>query len=141
MSLRLFAALLASAALASCAQPAPPVPAASAAPQESARLERELRTLIGPASCSADSQCRTVAIGAKACGGPSGYLAWSTEGTDAARLAELAARQSAAQRRENEAGRRVSNCIFVTDPGARCVAGRCQLTSPVQSSPATAVSR
>jgi len=123
------AAFLAGAALTSCAQPA------SAPAPESVRLDHELRALIGPAACSMSAQCRTVAIGAKACGGPSAYLAWSTEGTDAARLADLAARQAAAHRRENEAGRLVSNCAMVNDPGAACVAGRCQLAPPGPTAP------
>jgi len=124
---RLLPCLLAWAALASCAQtpPAPPAPTET----ESARLGRELRELVGPAACSADTQCRSLAVGAKACGGPAGYLAWSTEGTDATRLAALAARQAQAQRREHETSGLRSNCALVTDPGAACVAGRCQLAT------------
>lgn len=121
----LLAPLLACAALTSCAQ-TPPAPATE---PESARLGRELRALIGPAACSADAQCRTVAVGAKACGGPAGYLAWSTQGTDAEQLEALAKRQAAAQRREVEASGLRSNCAMVTDPGAACVAGRCQLAT------------
>jgi hypothetical protein len=124
---RPIAALLACAALWSCAQ-TPPTPAAPL--PESARLANELHALIGPAACSADAQCRTVAVGAKACGGPAAYLAWSTQGTDAARLAALAQRQADAQRREIEASGRRSNCAVVTDPGAACVAARCQLLAP-----------
>lgn len=124
---RLLACLFAWAALASCAQtpPAPPAPTET----ESARLSRELRELVGPAACRADSQCRSMPVGAKACGGPAGYLAWSIEGTDATRLAALAARQAEAQRRENEASGIRSNCALVTDPGAACVAGRCRLAT------------
>ncbi|MFG6431625.1 hypothetical protein [Roseateles sp. LYH14W] len=124
---RLLACLLAWAALASCAQTpaAPPAPTES----ESVRLGRELRELIGPAACRTDTQCRSLAVGAKACGGPAGYLAWSTEGTDATRLAALAARQAQAQRRENEASGMRSNCALVTDPGAACVASRCRLAT------------
>lgn len=125
---RLLATLLASAAVASCAQ-TPPAPAASAPEAESARLARELQTLIGPAACSADTQCRSLAVGAKACGGPAGYLAWSTVGTDAERVADLAARQSGAQKREIAASGMRSNCVFVADPGAACVAGRCELVT------------
>jgi hypothetical protein len=119
---RLLAAALACMALASCAQTPPP-----AAPEtESARLAGELRALIGPASCSADTQCRTVAVGAKACGGPAGYWAWSSQGTDGEAVKALAARQAAAQRRELAASGMRSNCAMVSDPGAACVAGRCQ---------------
>lgn len=126
---RLLASLLACATLASCAQTAPPSAAASAMEPESVRLSRELRTLIGPAACTADSQCRSLPVGAKACGGPAGYLAWSTAGTDAARLQDLAARQAAAHRREIEASGLRSTCAMVADPGAACVAGRCQLAT------------
>lgn len=128
---RLLVPLLAWAALTSCAQTPPPPPTAPAAPEvESARLGRELRGLIGSAACSSDAQCRTVAVGAKACGGPAGYWAWSTQGTDAQQLTALAARQSAAHKREIEASGMLSNCAMVADPGAACVAGRCQLATP-----------
>ena len=128
---RLLVALLASVALASCAQTTPtplPVPAAEPA-AESERLGQELRALIGGASCSSDAQCRTLAVGAKACGGPAAYLAWSVQGTDAQKLADTAARQAAAQRREIQASGLRSNCALVTDPGAACVAARCELAN------------
>lgn len=128
---RLLAPLLACTALVSCAQTPPPLTTAASAvaETESARLGRELRELIGPASCSSDAQCRTVAVGAKACGGPSGYLAWSTQATDARAVASLAERQAAAQRRELAASGLRSNCAVVSDPGAACVAQRCVLAA------------
>ncbi len=107
----------------------PPPPPPAGPEVESARLARELRTLIGPATCSASSQCRTVAVGAKACGGPAGYWAWSSQATDAQQLAALATRQSEAQRREIEVSGMLSNCAMVSDPGASCVAGHCQLAT------------
>jgi len=128
---RLPALALAWVALASCAQ-TPPAPAASE--PESARLGRELRELIGPAACSSDAQCRSLPVGAKACGGPAGYLAWSTQRTDAARLQALATKQADAQRRENEASGLRSNCAMVADPGAACVAGHCRLATPASPS-------
>lgn len=111
-------ALLGLAALASAAQ-TPPEP-------ESQRLARELRSAIGPARCTADSQCRTVAVGAKACGGPAAYWAWSTEGTDAQRVATLAAAHTAAQQREIAGRGLMSNCALVPEPAVACVAQTCQ---------------
>jgi hypothetical protein len=128
---RLLASALACVALASCAQTPPAAPPVT----ESARLAAELRTLIGAASCSADTQCRTVPVGAKACGGPAGYWAWSSQGTDAEVLKTLAARQSEAHKREVEASGMRSNCAMTIDPGAACVAGRCQLTTPTSATP------
>lgn len=127
---RLLAPLLAWVALTSCAQTTAAPPAPAAVPEaESARLGRELRSLVGPAACTSDAQCRTLPVGAKACGGPAGYLAWSAQGTDAQKLAALAARQSEVQRREIEASGLRSNCAIAVDPGAACVAGRCELAS------------
>lgn len=130
---RLLALGLGAWALASCAQPpaqtAAQPPAQLPAEKQSQRLARELRTAIGPAACSADSQCRTLPVGAKACGGPAGYLAWSTSTGDLTRLAEMAARQAQAERKEQEASGMQSNCAVVTDPGAVCKAGHCQLNS------------
>jgi hypothetical protein len=116
---RLLGALLGATALASCAQ-TPAEPAAQ-------RLARELRTAIGPARCAADSQCRTLPIGAKACGGPAGYWAWSTLDTNVQAVQDLAARQAKAAREEVAASGMQSNCAIVTDPGARCDAGVCKL--------------
>ncbi|RZL35944.1 MAG: hypothetical protein EOP35_12075 [Rubrivivax sp.] len=126
---RPLALLLAWAALASCAQTPPAQPAPAASEPESARLDRELRDLIGPAACSADAQCRSLPVGIKACGGTAGYLAWSTAGTDGTRLKALAARRAEAQQREPGASGRVSNCAVVADPGAACVEGRCRLAT------------
>lgn len=121
----LLASVLAGFALASCAQP--PAPAASAPEPEAARLAREMQSLIGPAACQADTDCRTLAVGAKACGGPGGYWAWSARGTDGQRLQALAQRQAEAAAADNARSGMLSNCAVVTDPGARCQAGRCVL--------------
>lgn len=123
---KLLAGLLATTALASCAQTPP-----NQAPSE--RLAEELRTLIGPAACTEDSQCRSLPVGAKACGGPAGYWAWSTQGTDVQRVTELAARQAQAARQEVEASGMRSNCAIAVEPGVACVANRCQLQSADRS--------
>ncbi len=68
-----------------CGCAAADAPAGAEAPME------KIRALIGDAACDSDAQCRTIAIGAKACGGPEAYLAWSTKRTDATALREAAA--------------------------------------------------
>lgn len=125
----LFSALLGACALTSCAQP----PVAAPAEPESQRLARELRALIGPAACTTHSQCRSLPVGAKACGGPAAYWAWSTLDGDAGRIAALAARQAEAHRREIEAAGVRSNCLAVVDPGAACQAGRCEPANPADA--------
>lgn len=103
--------------------------AVAASPQ--AEALNALHALIGDAACSSDDQCRTVAIGNRACGGPDAYLAWSTQTTDAAALQAAVARYNALQAAEVPPGSRFSTCEFLADPGAACrpSAGghRCQL--------------
>lgn len=81
---------------------------------------RSLLALIGDAACDDDSQCRTLAVGAKACGGPEYYLAWSTRRTDAGALRAAAASTVSAPRSPKSDPRGQSTCVFVTDPGAYC---------------------
>jgi hypothetical protein len=112
--------LLTLASLASCAHPPRPSAAAPA-------LIEQIRAEIGDAACDSAQQCRSLAIGAKACGGPESYLAWSVKRSDGARLQALAERLREQREDENRRSQLLSNCALVTDPGARCVAGRCQL--------------
>ncbi|MFG6468098.1 hypothetical protein [Roseateles sp. BYS87W] len=120
-------------ALHACAHPpvtpAPAPPAAAASEPESLRLTRELRALVEPAACTADAQCATLPVGAKACGGPAGYWAWAPQSAHAERVRATAQRLAEAQRQENDARGLRSNCAVTPDPGAVCTAGRCQLRS------------
>ncbi len=94
--------------------------------------EAQMQQLVGDAACSADNQCRTVGWGAKACGGPERWIAWSTQRTDGAALQALADRHAAARRGEQQRKGMVSTCSIVPDPGARCIAQHCQLGNAVE---------
>ncbi len=96
---------------------------ANTSPDLLAKIEAE----IGDAGCSSDQQCRTLALGAKACGGPDRYIAWSTARSHAGKLAALGERYKAARMAENARSGAISNCMFEIDPGAQCKAKRCQL--------------
>lgn len=96
------------------------------APAQSDTLAR-IHALIGRPSCSEDSQCRTLSIGARACGGPEGYLAYSTVHSDATELQALGVAYQAERRKANAEAGRVSDCRFISDPGAVCRAGSCVL--------------
>jgi hypothetical protein len=90
-----------------------------------------VRALIGDAACSGDEQCHTIAVGAKACGGPEAYLAWSTQRTEEKALEAAAAAYSSRRLDIVARGGRVSNCALTVDPGASCqpagAARSCQL--------------
>jgi hypothetical protein len=105
-----------------CAAP-PPEPAHA----DPAAWSKELERAIGDAACDHDSQCRTIAVGHKACGGPERWVAWSTKVTDEAKLRALFAPRGAADLPPPERPGLRSNCAIVPDPGAVCVDGRCIL--------------
>jgi hypothetical protein len=95
-------------------------------------LRDEILRLVGTASCREDSQCRSLPMGSKPCGGPEGYLAWSTAATDARQLEALAARYKEARQARNQRSGLMSDCAVVAEPAVRCVAtsdgsgGRCE---------------
>jgi len=105
--------------IACAATPAPAKPASTET------LSRQIREAVGDAACTANDQCKTIAIGHKACGGPETYMVWSTAVTDGAKLRSLAEAYTQARKNESEQSGRVSDCALVTDPGARCEAKRC----------------
>ena len=83
--------------------------------------------LPGGVACDTHSQCLTLPVGEKPCGGPQRWLAWSSKGISEADLRRLLAGQMGgtvhAPRRPGER----SICAVVPDPGAQCLAGRCVL--------------
>lgn len=110
------------------AGPAQPPKAAAPAPVGGAETLGQMRTLIGAAECSSDNQCRVLPVGARPCGGPASYLAWSSAKTDGAQLQALAERHKAEQQADNMATGRISTCIALAPPAVACRAGTCQLT-------------
>ena len=93
-------------------------------------LWRQIQAEVGDAACDGPQQCHSIAVGAKSCGGPDSYLAWSSKGSDGKKLRSLVEQHVEARRAENAASDMASNCQFITDPGATCQAGRCVLQAP-----------
>lgn len=87
----------------------------------------ELRALGQAAACTSDQQCKTVPLGAKSCGGPESYMAYSTARVGPEKAGTLAERYRKEREAENQASGLVSDCRFLMDPGAQCRAGTCQL--------------
>ena len=106
---------LAGLAISSCAA-GDDAPGSSAAGSSMARIH----ALIGGAACESDAQCRTVAVGAKACGGPQSYLAWSTAKTEPEALMSEVMRLQLEEKREAVRSGLASTCSIVRDPGAYC---------------------
>lgn len=96
----------------------------AAAPQDVAgRIAAE----IGDAACDNSQQCRTLAYGHRACGGPEKYVAYSTKRSDPALLTQLGQQLAEQRRRQDQQEGMMSICAVELDPGAACNAGRCVL--------------
>jgi hypothetical protein len=108
-----------------------PVQAPLARSEDAASLLVQIRNAIGPASCSDSTQCKTLAVGARACGGPEGYLAYSTNTRPSEPLETLASRHAESRRSAHAASGLMSTCVMLPDPGAVCVQGACRLRSGV----------
>ena len=63
----------------------------------SAELLAKIQVELGDAACDGSQQCHSIAIGAKPCGGPDGYLAWSGKRTDLKKLRPLIERHASAR--------------------------------------------
>ncbi|HYP32411.1 MAG TPA: hypothetical protein VES00_11105, partial [Burkholderiaceae bacterium] len=82
-------------------------------------------TLQAASACTADSECRSIAVGAKACGGPTGYRAYSSNGAAPDSVEALAQHQRELSAQQARASHRVSPCFMQADPGARCQQNKC----------------
>ena len=120
---------LSAAVLASCAPTQPNAqPAAPTAPATALAASRALVDAAVSLQCRSHSECATLPIGARACGGPEGYLAFSTVHSDVARLKQNLARYNQLRKAAVEASGEMSTCQVPVDPGAQCTpAGQCAL--------------
>jgi len=94
---------------------------------DAASLWQKIQARNADTGCDRDSQCHSIAVGAKACGGPERYIAWSDRAQDGAQLKQLVAQHAAARVEEDQRGHMLSNCMLTVDKGAVCRAGLCVL--------------
>ncbi|WP_420454422.1 hypothetical protein [Rubrivirga sp.] len=94
-----------------------------------AELDRE----IGEARASDIVACAVVAIGEKACGGPTGYRVYSTEASDVSEINRLAEAIAAMDRQANRQFELASTCDVPVEPTVALVGGQCRVGDGVPS--------
>jgi hypothetical protein len=99
-------------------------------PQDLARdelraMEEQIDRRIGTAACVSDAECRTVAFGAKPCGGPWTYKVYSTRDTDTVALLREIGSYAAKNVELNRKYGWTSDCSLASEPGVACREGRC----------------
>jgi hypothetical protein len=90
-------------------------------------LENEAKVLAKTEGCSSAGECRTAAVGFRACGGPRYYLVYCSRATDSAALFRKLDAIAAAEREYNVKYRIVSTCEFRLPPKIALSSGSCQM--------------
>lgn len=99
-------------------------PPSGGANDRASALVAEIRALARLDGCKAAGDCRTMAIGYKACGGPREYVVYCATTTD---VSALRAKAAELERIDREAARgMVSDCRMVTPPAVTLAGGACR---------------
>ena len=78
--------------------------------------------LAADLQCDSDAQCKAVATGKKGCGGPTGYLVYSTKMMDESLFLAAVADYNNSIILDPNA---VSNCMMMVEPATACKAEKC----------------
>ena len=92
-------------------------------------MREEIVKLIGEPRCVNLVHCRVLALGARPCGGPSEYLAYSSSTGKGDTLEAKAYEYSFLEEEVNRKKSAVSACEILPMPRAACIDGRCMLSS------------
>lgn len=91
-----------------------------------AALENQAKALVKTDGCSAADQCRTAAVGSRACGGPRYYLVYCAKTTDTTALFSKLKEVAAAEEEYNRRYQILSTCEFRMPPKVALVGSSCQ---------------
>ena len=93
----------------------------------SSEIEAEIEKLTHNKSCKRDSDCSTVGIGWRSCGGPERHLIYSKKKTDAKRLKSLTEKLTQLDRNAKKGMAGI--CSIEMPPQVACVKGQCTQSS------------
>ena len=100
----------------------------SSTKQQMKNTQKEINQIIDVAKCTDSKQCKSLAIGAKACGGPQSYQIYSTLKTDVEKLITLGEQLKLLNKRYIKEEGLMSDCMMVMPPAVACLNNRCQLS-------------
>lgn len=89
-------------------------------------IENQAKELVKAEGCSSAAQCRTAAVGSRACGGPRYYLVYCSATTDSAALFQKLEAVSRAEHEYNTRYNIASTCEFRLPPTIALSGGSCQ---------------
>lgn len=91
-----------------------------------AEMLTDIELLISDKSCTKDGKCTVMAYGDKACGGPVGYLIYSSGNVNENQLKDLVEEFTALQSLMNDAYGYISDCALASPPDVSCLDGNCE---------------
>jgi hypothetical protein len=93
--------------------------------QQLAQLAKDIEEFAKNKACTGGDNCRSMAMGSKACGGPTSYLIYSLTKTDEKLLSEKVKQYTDFQKELNIKYNRSSDCLFLSPPTVDCLNGVC----------------
>lgn len=100
-------------------------PSSAVDDQKLEQLGKEIEEFAKNKTCSNGDGCRTMPMGAKACGGPTNYIIYALSKTDEKQLAEKIKQYTDFQKELNVKYNRTSDCLFLSPPRVDCLNGVC----------------
>lgn len=85
----------------------------------------ELNTLIASTQCDTSAQCKVVAVGSRACGGPSDFAVYSTKTSNAAAVFAQSKKITSLESSYNAQNDIMSICQHLTTPSTQCIKNKC----------------
>ena len=89
------------------------------------KLEGEAKAIAKTTGCQAPSECRTAAVGSRACGGPRYYIPYCATATDSAALAFKLEEVAKAEQAYNTKYQLASTCEMRLPPPVALTGGAC----------------
>ena len=88
-------------------------------------LNYDLNNIVSDNSCTASFQCKVLEVGARACGGPSKYVVYSTL-NNSQKHAEQLAQKITQQEQENNTALEFDDCSPVLEVHSLCIDNQCK---------------
>ena len=85
----------------------------------------QLNTLIADTSCDTSMQCKVIAVGSRACGGPSSFEVYSTKTAKDEQVKTLSKTITELESNFNAQKGMMSICQHLTTPSTQCVENKC----------------
>ena len=94
----------------------------TASPQD---LYAKIQEAASNQGCTSSADCGLLPMGAKPCGGPEAYIAYSKNNSDEAKLQKMAQSYKESRQKYNEENQMMGTCVVTPKPRVSCVRNQC----------------